>query len=214
MHWVPTQAAGQYTVQRQYVPNVVAFQVPQTTYRQKVVTQKVPVQVTRFVDQVVSNPIQVQVCRWEEQEIVKPVTYTTQRIEWEERVEPVQVRVGKMVTETKAVHVPRRVAKWVPYTTTRMVPRTVTMRVVVDPCTGYAGTTSYFSADPLYYTSPPASSGVIVKKTPTQANKPVEAKKPAGEEKEGEEKQGEKDKDSAPTGDPNASLARPKPKRG
>jgi len=138
LHWVPTQAPGQCQVQRQYVPNVVACQVPQTTYQQKVVTQQVPVTVTRYVDEMVNEPVQVQVCKWVEQEYVRPITVTTQRIEYEDRVEPVQVRVCRMVSEVSAVQVPHTVAKWVPYTSTCLVPRTITMRVPIDPCTGAA----------------------------------------------------------------------------
>jgi hypothetical protein len=58
LHWVPEQSPGTYTVARQYVPNVVAQQVPQTTYVQKLVTQQTPVQVTRYVDEVVQQPVQ------------------------------------------------------------------------------------------------------------------------------------------------------------
>ena len=134
LHWVPTQAPGRYEVRRQYVPNVVGEQVPQTSYQQRVVTQKVPVNVTRYVDEVVNQPVQVQVCKWVEQEYVRPVTVTTQRIEYEERVEPVHVRVCRMQAEVQTVQVPHTVAKWIPYTSTRLVPRTVTMRVPVDPC--------------------------------------------------------------------------------
>jgi hypothetical protein len=46
LHWVPQQAPGTYSVARQYVPNVVAQQVPQTTYVQKLVCQQTPVQVS------------------------------------------------------------------------------------------------------------------------------------------------------------------------
>ena len=134
LHWVERQDPGTCTVQRVYVPNVVAQQVPQTNYVQKVVTQQVPVQVTRYVDEVVNQPVAVQVCKWIEQEVVRPVTVSTQRIEYEERVEPVQVQVCRWVTETQKVQVPHQVAKWVPYTTSRLVPRTVAMPAPVTPC--------------------------------------------------------------------------------
>ena len=45
--WVPEQAPAQVTVNRVWAPNVVAQQIPQTTYVQRIVTRKVPVQVCR-----------------------------------------------------------------------------------------------------------------------------------------------------------------------
>ncbi len=134
LQWVQSQTPGTYSVQRQYVPNVVAQQVPQTSYVQKVVTQQVPIQVTRYVDEVVQQPVAVQVCKWVEQEMVRPVTVTTQRIEYEERVEPIQVQTCRWVTETQKVQVPRQVAKWVEYTSTRLVARKVAVNAAADPC--------------------------------------------------------------------------------
>jgi len=61
--WVPEQAPSQVTVQRVWRPNVVAVQVPQTTYVQKVCSRKVPVQTYRVVDQEKVEQIPVQVCR-------------------------------------------------------------------------------------------------------------------------------------------------------
>lgn len=151
-HWVPLQAPPTYQVQRQYVPNVVQVQVPQTSYVQKVVTQQTPVTVTKVVDEWVEEPYQVQVQKWTEQLMERPVTVTTRRIEYEARDEPYQVQVCKWVAETQNVRVPRTVAKWVPYTTTRMVPKTVAMQVPVDQCgtvvTNFAPTVTYYSAGP------------------------------------------------------------------
>lgn len=48
-YWVPSARAGTYTVQRQYVPSVVAVQRPQTTYVARPVSTQTPVQVTRYV---------------------------------------------------------------------------------------------------------------------------------------------------------------------
>jgi len=151
-HWVPQQAASSYQVQRQYVPNVVQRQVPQTSYVQKVVTQQTPVTVTKMVGEWVDEPYEVRVQKWTEQLMERPVTTTTQRIEYEARDEPYQVQVCKWIAESQTVKVPRTVAKWVPYTTTRMVPKTVAMNVPVDSCgtvmTNFAPTVSYYSAGP------------------------------------------------------------------
>ena len=46
--WIPFQGPAATTVNRVWQPNVVAMQTPQTTYVQRVVTQKVPYQVTRL----------------------------------------------------------------------------------------------------------------------------------------------------------------------
>ncbi|MDP7302813.1 MAG: hypothetical protein QGG09_06910, partial [Pirellulaceae bacterium] len=152
LHWVPQQAPGTYQVQRQYVPNIVQRQVPQTSFVQKVVTQQTPVTVNKFVDEWVEEPYQVQVQKWTEQLMERPVTVTTQRIEHESRDEPYQVQVCKWVSESQTVRVPRTAAKWVPYTSTRMVAKTVAMQVPVNSCgtvvTNFAPTVTYYSAGP------------------------------------------------------------------
>jgi hypothetical protein len=141
LHWVPTQAPPTYSVARQYVPNVVERQVPQTSYVQKVVTQQTPVQVTRYVDEVVQQPVQVQVQKWVTEEITRPVTVTTQKYEYEDRVEEYAVQTMKWVSEQRVLRVPHTVAKWQPYTTTRLVPRTVAMQI--PSCTCGPSVTSY-----------------------------------------------------------------------
>ncbi len=152
LHWVPQQTPTTYQVQRQYVPNIVQRQVPQTTYVQKVETRQTPVTVTKLVNEWVEEPYQVRVQKWTEQLMERPVTVTTQRIEYEARDEPYQVQVCKWISESQTVQVPRTVAKWVPYTTTRMVPKTVAMKVPVDQCgtvvTNFAPSVSYYSAGP------------------------------------------------------------------
>jgi hypothetical protein len=101
LHWVPQQGQGTYSVARQYVPNVVAHQVPQTSYVQKLVSQSVPVQVTRYVDEVVENPVQVQVCKWVTEEHTRPVTVTSHRIEYEDREEEYQVQTMRWVSDRR-----------------------------------------------------------------------------------------------------------------
>ena len=85
LHWVDQTSPGSYTVQQQYVPNVVALQVPQTTYVPQVVTQKVPIQVTRYVDEVEVRKVPVQVCRTQQEVQVRKIPYTVQRPVSEEK---------------------------------------------------------------------------------------------------------------------------------
>jgi hypothetical protein len=205
LHWVPQQAPGTYQVQRQYVPNIVQRQVPQTSYVQKVVTQQTPVTVTKFVDEWVDEPYQVQVQKWTEQLMERPVTVTTQRIKYESRDEPYRVQVCKWVAESQTIKVPRMVAKWMPYRTTRMVPKTVTMQVPVDRCgtvvTSFAPTVTYYSAGPP------------VEVTANEANKPEttepettdpQATEPEATEPEATEPEatGDASKTGAATGEP------------
>jgi hypothetical protein len=80
---IPYTTPGATVVNRQYVPNVVPVQVPQTTMVQKVVTQQVPVTVQKYVDEIVEQQIPVQV----------------QRTEYDEVVDQIPVTVRKAVTE-------------------------------------------------------------------------------------------------------------------
>jgi hypothetical protein len=172
LHWVPQQGAGSYSVARQYVPNVVTQQVPQTSYVQKLVSQPTPVQVTRYVDEVVQRPVQVQVQKWVTEEVTRPVTVTTQKYEYEDRIEDYQVQKLQWVSEMRTVQVPHTVARWVPYTTTRLVPRTEVERVPLDPClpcTPAVGATSYYVP-----VDPPSSS--VVKREGTAKDTAAEKK--------------------------------------
>jgi hypothetical protein len=134
LHWVPTESPGTSTVMRQYVPNIVAQQIPQTSYVQKVVTQQTPVQVTKYVDEVVQQPVQVQVQKWVTEEVTRPVTVTSYKYQYEDRVEDYQVQTVRYVSQVNKVQVPHTVAKWVPYTTTRLVPRTVCEQMPLSGC--------------------------------------------------------------------------------
>lgn len=160
--WVPNQAPGTYSVQRNYVPNVVAQQVPVTNYVPETVIQQRPVQVTQYVDQVKTYRVPYEEVRTEfEQQIVnKPVTYqrpVTRRIEhqkpvqvlkWIEQevqvpvknqtvsykpiVEQKPVQVLKRIPNVKKVQVQRPVTRWVKQESMQTVPRTVTMRIPLD----------------------------------------------------------------------------------
>ena len=182
LHWVPTQSPNRYQLQQQYVPNVVAQQVPVTSYQQSVVNEQVPVNVTQYQQNVVNQEYQVQVCKWVDEVQDQPYQVTTQKIQYED--EPYEVRVCKWVPDKQTVSY--TVAKWVPETTTRMVPRTVTQRVPIQTCSPC--TTAYYPYSAYYY-GPAQGQPTVAKKQ--------EAKKPDGEGEAGNEP-----KDSDPTGDP------------
>src|SRR5262249_11731153 len=59
--WVPIQQPNRVEVCRVWQPNVVAQQIPQTQYVQRVIARKVPVQVCRMVDQEEVRKVPVQV---------------------------------------------------------------------------------------------------------------------------------------------------------
>ena len=109
LYWVPSQAPGAYALQQQYVPNVVAVQKPQTTYVPETVTEKRPVQVTRYQQEVVVEKVPVRVCRTEQVEEVRQV--------------PVTVR--KPVVERVSYKVPVKTCRWVRQEMVRKVPVTV-----------------------------------------------------------------------------------------
>jgi len=213
-HWVPTAPPATYQVQRQYVPNIVAQEVAQTTYQQRVVNEQIPVNVTRYVDEVVQEPIQVQVSKVVDEVVEQPVQVTTQRIEYEEKEEPVQVRVQKWVTDTQTVQVPRTVMKWIQET--QVVPRTVVRRVPINtcsPCTIYnPATVTYYAratALPSVVTSPavPLTVNRVEAKAPAAPAAAAPAAPPAAAPKaEGEAEATEDEKaapnDATPTGEP------------
>ena len=148
--WVPEQGPARVETFRVWQPNIVAQQVPQTTYVPQVMTRKVLVQVCRMVQeehvrrvpvttyrQVVERVRQqtpVQVCRMVEEERVRRIPVTTYRIVTEERVEQIPVQVCKMVAFEQTVQIPRLVEKRIPVKYVRQVPRVVVMRVPIDPC--------------------------------------------------------------------------------
>ncbi|WP_425618821.1 hypothetical protein NA78x_002537 [Anatilimnocola sp. NA78] len=115
LRWVPMQNPGVTTVQPTFVSNPVTTQVPVTTMQPQIVTQRVPLNVTRFVDEVVTQETPIQVTRMQQVEEVRDVPVTVQRpvtqritrkipvettrFEREEIIRPVQVTVQKIVTE-------------------------------------------------------------------------------------------------------------------
>jgi hypothetical protein len=153
LYWIPYQAPAQYSVNKVYVPNVVAQQVPQTTMVQKVEVRKVPVQTTRYVDQEVVQRIPVQVCKLVNEEHVRKVPVVSYKQVLEhvdnkvnvqvchmvetEVVNKIPVRTMKMVDEEKTEKVQVQVCKYVeeektvsePVHVTKKVPVTFTERV-------------------------------------------------------------------------------------
>ncbi|MFT5526449.1 MAG: hypothetical protein ACI9HK_004425, partial [Pirellulaceae bacterium] len=105
LYWVPEQGPAQYRVQRQYVPNVVTQQVPMTSVVPKVVTEKRPVEITRYVDEVVTTKIPVQVTRMRQVEEVRNIPYTVRK----RVVQQITKQVPVEITEWERTEVVRKV---------------------------------------------------------------------------------------------------------
>ncbi len=147
------QAAPTVTVNRVYRPNIVAEQVPQTCYVQKVVVQKVPVQVCRMVTEEQVRKVPITTCRMVQEEQVRmvPVTVCRQvcervenkvpvqtcRMVAEEQVRKVPVQTCRMVAEEHVEQVPVQVCRMVaeeqtvrqPICVQKRIPVTYTYRV-------------------------------------------------------------------------------------
>jgi len=133
LYWVQTPG-GRYETHRVWKPNLVAQQVPQTTYCAKVVTEEVPVQTCRYEQVEMTRTIPYKVCRMVEQRYVREIPVTTYRMAWEEREQDVSYRVCRMKAVQQTVRVPRCVEKRIPVTYTCSVPRVVCCRIPLDPC--------------------------------------------------------------------------------
>ncbi len=133
LYWTQTPR-GQYEVQRVWHPNVVAQQIPQTSYVQQTVAQQVPMQVCRYVPEQVVRKVPVQVCRMVVEQQVRRVPVTTCRTVYEERVEQVPYQVCRMVAEQQTIRVPHVVEKRIPVTYTYNVPRVVCYRIPLNSC--------------------------------------------------------------------------------
>jgi hypothetical protein len=149
--WVPEQGPSQVTVQRVWRPNVVAVQIPQTTYVLKVCTRKVPVQTYRVVDQERVEQVPVQVCRM----VPQTETVRTPRT------------VARQVPVKYVCQVPRTVVRKVPLCPVSDCCTTPTMvapaPVIVTPAPAIVNPAQ--PAIPQTFAAPPAGSG-----TPTPAN--------------------------------------------
>ena len=133
LYWVQTPRT-ECEVQKVWCPNVVAQQVPQTTYVPQTVTQQVPMQVCKYVPEQVCRKVPVQVCRMVTEQFVRKVPVTTCRMVYEERVDRVPYQVCRMVAEQGVIQVPHCVEKRIPVTYTCNVPRLVCYRVPLDAC--------------------------------------------------------------------------------
>ena len=133
LYWVQTPRTV-CEVQKVWCPNVVAQQVPQTTFVPQTVTQQVPVQVCKYVPEQVCRKVPVQVCRMVTEQCVRKVPVTTCRMVYEQRVERVPYQVCRMVAQQGVVQVPHCVEKRIPVTYTCNVPRLVCYRVPLDAC--------------------------------------------------------------------------------
>jgi YTV len=104
--WVQTTTPARQVVNRVWKPNIVAVQVPQTSFVAQQVAECVPVQVCKMVAEEQVRQVPVQVCKMVQEEQVRKVPYTTCRqvVERVERQVPVQV--CKYVTEERVRQIP------------------------------------------------------------------------------------------------------------
>jgi YTV protein len=150
LYWASNQS---YEVQKVWMPNVVAQQVPQTTYVPQTVQRQIPIETTTYQTERVCRKVPIQVTRMVPEVQVRKVPYTVnkpvrQRIErkvpyqvcrWEteQRVRRIPVTTCKTVYEQKEEQFPVRVCRMKPvvetvykqYTVERRTPVTYTCNV-------------------------------------------------------------------------------------
>ena len=191
LYWEQTPR-GTYEVQRVWQPNVVARQVPQTTYVPQTVSRQVPVQVCRYQEEQVCRTVPYQVCRMVQEEQVRRVPYTVcrqvvDRVEqqvpvqvcrWvnEERVQQIPVTTCQMVYEQRVEKVPYRVCRMEAVQETVRVPRCVEKRIPITYTCRVPRVVCYrVAVDPCgvpLQDYPPATvTGPPVEKQPTPAAK-------------------------------------------
>lgn len=153
LYWTPTREATEYRAQKTWRPNLVATQVPTTTYVPETVVENVPTTRTSFrpvqVERTVSEPTTVYV-RETQTELVPVTTYkpVTERVvkktptrvlrtQTTEEIRETPVTTYKTVTETVKEPYVERVARLVPKKTkaTRAVP---VYKTIVPVSTRYA----------------------------------------------------------------------------
>lgn len=138
LYWTPTQEPTEYRAQKVYRPNLVATQVPVTTYVPQTVVENVPTTRTTFrpvqVERTVSEPTTVYV-RDAQTEVVPVTTFkpVTERVvkktptrvlrtQTTEEIRETPVTTYKTVTEIVREPYVERVARQVPKTTKVMRP--------------------------------------------------------------------------------------------
>lgn len=152
LYWTPTQEATEYRAQKVYRPNLVATQVPVTTYVPETVVENVPTTRTSFrpvqVERTVSVPTTVYVRDAQTEQVpvttYKPVTERVVkktptrvlRMQTTEEIRETPVTTYKTVTETVKEPYVERVARQVPKTTKVMRPISV-YKTVVPVATRY-----------------------------------------------------------------------------
>ena len=143
--WTMTPGAVVNQVNRVYQPTYTPVQVPETTYVNRVVTQKVPVQTVRYVDEQVVQQVPVQAMKMVAETAVRQVPVQTVRkvvervdnkvpvqvcrMVPEEQVRQVPVQVCRFVTEERVEPVQVQVMKYVAEERTVQVPRVVQKQV-------------------------------------------------------------------------------------
>ncbi len=154
LYWTELQGAPQYKAQQVYEQNLVARQVPVTTYVPETVVEDVPVNVTTYQEEQIVRKEQVPVTRYVEETQVKKIPVTTYKPVTERVVQKTPVKVCRVQTEEQVRQVPVttyktvreeikepykvRIARTVPKTVKVQRPVTVYKQVpidqVVSPC--------------------------------------------------------------------------------
>ena len=111
--WTMTPGSVVNQVNRAYQPTYTPVQVPETTYVNRVVTQKVPVQTVRYLDEQVVQQVPVQTMKMVAETAVRQVPVQTVRKVVERVENKVPVQVCRMVPEEQIRQVPVQVCKFV-----------------------------------------------------------------------------------------------------
>ncbi len=146
LYWTPTQEPTEYRAQKVYRPNLVATQVPVTTYVPETVVENVPTTRTSFrpvqVERTVSEPTTVYVRDTQTEQVpvttYKPVTERVVkktptrvlRMQTTEEIRETPITTYKTVTETVKEPYVERVARRVPKTSKALRPISVYKTVV------------------------------------------------------------------------------------
>ena len=158
LYWTELQGAPQYKAQQVYEQNLVARQVPVTTYVPETVVEDVPVNVTTYQEEQIVRKEQVPVTRYVEEKQVKKIPVTTYKPVTERVVQKTPVKVCRIQTEEQVRQIPVttyktvreeikepykvRIARTVPKTVKVQRPVTVYKQVPIDQVVSPCGTTT------------------------------------------------------------------------
>lgn len=157
LYWTQLQSAPQFRAQQVYEQNLVARQVPVTSFVPETIVENVPVNVTTFQEEQIVRKEQVPVTRYVEEQLVKKIPVTTYKPVTERVVQKTPVKVCRIQTEEQVRQIPVttyktvreeikepykvRIARTVPKTVKVQRPVTVYKQVPVEPVISPCDTT-------------------------------------------------------------------------